>query len=100
MHNGTAVSISHAAQKRAQDAKLLRESGVYKLVVVDRQGNCLAYLLVWASFTYDAETDTHVCIADRDGGELMTIYTEGDIVPDCTTNTYVVTAETAALGLK
>ena len=39
----------------------IKESGVHKLVVADRDGNCLAFVLAWDSFDYDAETDT-LCV--------------------------------------
>jgi hypothetical protein len=86
MHNG------RTSQKRAQDVKMLKESGVHKLVIADHKGNCLAYLLAWDSFGYDAETDTYVCFAQRDGRELMSLFTEGDVKPEPGTNRYVVTA--------
>jgi hypothetical protein len=89
------VHRSQTAQDRAGDAKVLRESGVHKLVIADHEGHCIAYLLVWDSFGYDAETDTYVCFADRDGGEVMTFYTEGDVKSEPGTNRYVVTAPTA-----
>ncbi|MGH3635965.1 MAG: hypothetical protein ACRDTS_18120 [Mycobacterium sp.] len=95
MHNATTKYKDQTAADRAQDAKLLKESGVHKLVVLDHQGNCLAYLLAWDSFGYDAETDTYVCIAEPDGGELMTIHTDGDVKADPATNTYTVTAPNA-----
>ena len=79
-------------QERARDAELLKESGVHKLVVADRNGNCLAFVLAWDSFDYDAETDTYVCVADTDGRELMTVYTAGEIKSAPVANMYVVTA--------
>ena len=79
-------------QQRAQDAELLKESGVHKLVIADRDGNCLAFVLAWESFDYDAESDTYVCVADSDGRELMTMYTAGEIKSAPGTNMYVVTA--------
>ncbi|UXA04815.1 hypothetical protein KXD96_17650 [Mycobacterium sp. SMC-2] len=81
-----------APQQRAQDAQLLKESGVHKLVIADRDGNCLAFLLAWDSFDYDPETDTYVCVADGDGRELMTVYTAGEVKPAADPHTYVVTA--------
>lgn len=95
MYNVTKKYKDQTAQERAEDAKLLKESGAHKLVIVDRDGNCLAYLLAWDCFGYDAETDTYVCLAEPDGGELMTIHTEGDVKADPSTNTYVVTAPDA-----
>ncbi len=86
------LHTNHIPQHRTQDAQLLKESGVHKLVVTDRDGNCLAFLLAWESFDYDAETDTYVCVADGDGRELMTVYTAGEIKPAPEANTYVVTA--------
>ncbi|CQD16871.1 hypothetical protein U8D42_08215 [Mycobacterium europaeum] len=86
------LHTNHIPQRRAEDAKLLKESGVHKLVVTDRAGNCLAFLLAWESFDYDADTDTYVCVADGDGRELMTVYTAGEIKPTAHENTYVVTA--------
>ncbi|MGO9383282.1 MAG: transketolase C-terminal domain-containing protein [Mycobacterium sp.] len=50
--------MNQTAQRGAEDAQLLKESGVHKLVITDRDGNCLAYVLAWDSFGYDAETDT------------------------------------------
>jgi hypothetical protein len=92
MLNSVTVHNNQVPQERAQDAELLKESGVHKLVIADRDGNCLAYVLAWDSFDYDAETDTYVCIADGDGRELMTVYTAGEIKSTPGTNTYVVTA--------
>lgn len=66
-------------QQREQDAQLLKESGTHKLVVADRDGNCLAFVLAWDHFEYDPETDTYVCVVDSDGRELMTMYTAGEI---------------------
>jgi hypothetical protein len=86
------LHTSHGPQQRSQDAQLLKESGVHKLVIADRDGNCLAFVLAWDSFEYDAETDTFVCVADDDGRELMTVYTAGEIKPAANANTYVVTA--------
>ncbi len=86
------LNTSPVPQQRAQDAELLKESGVHKLVIADRDGNCLAFVLAWDSFDYDAETDTYVCVADGDGRELMTVYTAGEIKPAAKANTYVVTA--------
>lgn len=86
------LHTSQVPQQRAQDAELLRNSGVHKLVVADRDGNCLAFLLAWDSFDYDAETDTYVCVVDSDGRDLMTVYTAGEIRPAAKANTYVVTA--------
>jgi hypothetical protein len=80
---------------RANDAKLLKESGVHKLVITDRDGNCLAYLLAWDSFGYDPDTDTFVCCADRDGRELVNIYTAGEVKAQPGTDMYVVTAPDA-----
>jgi hypothetical protein len=84
--------MKQTAQQRAKDAQLLKESGVHKLVITDRDGNCLAYVLAWDSFEYDAETDTYVCRADTDGREVMTIYTQGEVKPDGATDRYSVTA--------
>lgn len=85
VHNG-------ADQHRTQDAKLLKESGAHKLVIADRDGNCLAFVLAWDSFDYDAESDTYVCVADSDGRELMTMYTTGEIRSVPGANMYVLTA--------
>ena len=85
VHNGV-------HQQRAQDAELLKESGVHKLVIADRDGNCLAFVLAWDSFDYDAESDTYVCVADSDGRELMTMYTAGEIKSAPGANMYVLTA--------
>lgn len=86
------VHNNQVPRQRAQDADLLKESGTHKLVIADRDGNCLAFLLAWDSFDYDAETDTYVCVADSDGRELMTMYTAGEIKPAPDANMYVVTA--------
>jgi Na+-translocating ferredoxin:NAD+ oxidoreductase RnfG subunit len=92
MLNNLTVHNNRVLQQRAQDAELLKESGAHKLVIADRDGNCLAFVLAWDSFDYDAETDTYVCIADGDGRELMTVYTAGEIKAAPGTNMYVVTA--------
>jgi hypothetical protein len=92
MANSVAVHNNGVPQQRAQDAEVLKKSGVHKLVVADRDGNCLAFVLAWDSFHYDAETDTYVCIADSDGRELMTMYTAGEIKSAPGANMYVVTA--------
>lgn len=85
IHNG-------AHQQRAQDAELLKESGAHKLVITDRDGNCLAFVLAWDSFDYDAESDTYVCVAASDGRELMTVYAAGEIKSVPGANMYVLTA--------
>jgi hypothetical protein len=85
IHNG-------AHQQRAHDAELLKESGAHKLVITDRDGNCLAFVLAWDSFDYDAESDTYVCVASSDGRELMTVYTAGEIKSVPGANMYVLTA--------
>jgi hypothetical protein len=85
IHNG-------AHQQRAQDAELLKESGAHKLVIADRDGNCLAFVLAWDSFDYDPESDTYVCVAASDGRELMTVYTAGEIKSVPGANMYVLTA--------
>jgi hypothetical protein len=92
MLNTVTVHNNWVPQRRAQDAKLLKESGAHKLVITDRDGNCLAFVLAWDSFEYDADTDTYVCVADSDGGELMTIYTAGEIKSAPGAHMYVVTA--------
>ena|SRR6201997_4367160 len=92
MSNTLTVHNNHVPQQRAQDAELLKESGVHKLVVTDRDGTCLAFVLAWDSFDYDAETDTYVCVADSDGRDLMTIYTSSEIKSAPGANMYVVTA--------
>ncbi len=61
MLNSLTLHNNHVPQQHAQDAELLKESGVHKLVVADRDGNCLAFVLAWDSFDYDAETDT-LCV--------------------------------------
>jgi hypothetical protein len=83
---------NRAHQQRAQDAELLKESGAHKLVITDRDGNCLAFVLAWDSFDYDAESDTYVCVAASDGRELMTVYTAGEIKSVPGANMYVLTA--------
>ncbi len=97
MLDSLAVTNNHGPQRRTQDAELLKESGVHKLAVVDRDGNCLAFVLAWDSFDYDAETDTYVCVADGDGRELMTVYTAGEIKAAPGANMYVVTAPDESL---
>jgi hypothetical protein len=92
MLDSLAVTNNDGPQRRTQDAELLRESGVHKLVVLDRDGNCLAFVLAWEGFEYDAETDTYVCVADRDGRELLTLYTAGEINSAPGENMYIVTA--------
>jgi hypothetical protein len=86
------VHNNRVPRQRGQDAKLLKESGAHKLVITDHDGNCLAFVLAWESFDYDAETDTYVCVADGDGRELMTMYTAGEIKSAPGENMYVVTA--------
>jgi len=100
MLNGVTVHNNQVPQERAQDAELLKESGVHKLVVADRDGNCLAFVLAWDSFDYDAETDTYVCVADSDGRELMTVYTAGEIKSAPGANMYVVTAPDGFSGCR
>ena len=92
MLNSVTVRNKQVPQQRAQDAELLKESGAHKLLITDRDGNCLAFVLAWDSFDYDAETDTYVCVADGDGRELMTVYTAGEIKAAPGANMYVVTA--------
>lgn len=93
------VTVNNLAlQQFAQDAELLKESGVHKLVIADRNGNCLAFVLAWDSFDYDAETDTYVCVADGDGRELMTMYAAGEVKAAPGTNMYVVTAPNGFSG--
>jgi hypothetical protein len=92
MLNTATVHNNRVPQRRAQDAKLLKESGVHKLAITDRDGNCLAFLLAWDGFDYDPETDTYVCVADSDGRELMTMYSAGEIKSAPGTNMYVMTA--------
>lgn len=79
-------------QQLAQDGELLKESGVHKLVVTDHDGNCLAFVLAWDGFDYDAETDAYVCVAECDGRELITMYTAGEVKSAPGENMYVVTA--------
>lgn len=92
MLNSLTVHNDTVPQRCAQDAELLKESGAHKLVIADRDGNCLAFVLAWSSFDYDPETDTYVCVADSDGRELMTMYAAGEIKSAPGTNMYVVTA--------
>ncbi|HTY31873.1 hypothetical protein [Mycobacterium sp.] len=92
MLNSLTLEDSPVPQQRERDAELLKDSGAHKLVVTDRDGNCLAFLLAWDSFAYDAETDTYVCVVDTDGRELMTVYTAGEIKAAPGANMYVVTA--------
>ncbi|WP_310773354.1 hypothetical protein [Mycobacterium sp. Z3061] len=95
MLNSVPMHNNGVSQRRTQDAELLKKSGAHKLVVADRDGNCLAFLLAWDSFDYDPETDTYVCVADSDGRELMTMYTAGEIKAAPGANMYVVTAPDA-----
>ncbi|KAA1248839.1 hypothetical protein F0Q45_18385 [Mycobacterium simiae] len=92
MLNSVAVHDNHVSDQHARDTQLLKDSGAHKLVFADRDGNCLAFVLAWDSFDYDAETDTYVCVADRDGRELMTVYAAGDVKCTPAANMYVVTA--------
>ncbi len=92
------LTVHSSPEQLAQDAELLKESGVHKLVVTDRDGNCLAFVLAWDSFDYDAETDTYVCVADSDGRELMTIHTAGEVKSAPGENMYVVTAPDKCSG--
>ena len=92
MLNRVTARDNGLSQHHEQDAELLKKSGVHKLAITDREGNCLAFVLAWDSFDYDAETDTYVCIADGDGRELMTVYTAGEIRSAPGTDMYVVTA--------
>jgi hypothetical protein len=79
-------------REHIDEAKVLRESGVHKLVIADREGHCLAYLLAWDRFEYHDDTDTYVCFVERDGRELMTFYAEGDVKQEDGTSRYVVMA--------
>ena len=92
MLNSLTLHDNQVRQQRAQDAELLKKSGVHKLVIADRDGNCLAYVLAWDSFDYDAESDTYVCVAASDGRELMTVYAAGEIKSVPGANMYVLTA--------
>jgi hypothetical protein len=98
MLNRVTVHNNGLSQQRVQDAELLKTSGVHKLVITDREGNCLAFVLAWDSFDYDAETDTYVCVADSDGRELMTMFTAGEVKSAPGTNMYVVTAPDGSRG--
>ena len=89
---------NRAHQQRAQDAELLKESGAHKLVITDRDGNCLAFVLAWDSFDYDADSDTYVCVAASDGRELMAVYTAGEIKSVPGANMYVLTAPNGFSG--
>lgn len=100
MRIATKKHQGRADGESATDAELLKESGVHKLVITDRDGNCMAYLLAWASFGYDPDTDTFVCCVDRDGGELMSIYTEGEVKAQPDTDMYVVTVPDADAGYR
>src|ERR1700757_5407740 len=100
MLNSVTVHNNRVPQERAQDAEVLKESGAHKLGVADRDGNCLAFVLAWDSFDYDAETDTYVCVAASDGRELMTVYTAGEIRSVPGANMYVVAAPEGASGCR
>jgi hypothetical protein len=92
MLNRVTVCNNGPSQQSVQDAELLKRSGVHKLVITDREGNCLAFVLAGDNVNYDAETDTYVCVADSDGRELMTMFTAGEIKSAPGTNMFVVTA--------
>jgi hypothetical protein len=92
MLNRVTVHNNGRTHERVQDAELLKRSGVHKLVITDREGNCLAFVLAWDSFDYDAESDTYVCVAASDGRELMTVYAAGEIKSVPGANMYVLTA--------
>lgn len=92
MLESVTVHNNGVPQQREHDAQVLKESGTHKLVVADRDGNCLAFVLAWDRFDYDAETDTYVCVVDSDGRELMTMYTAGEIKAAPGANMYVITA--------
>jgi hypothetical protein len=92
MLNRVTVHNNGLSQQREQDADLLKKSGVHKLVITDREGNCLAFVLCWDSVDYDAETDAYVCVADSDGRELMTMFAAGEVKSALGANMYVVTA--------
>lgn len=92
------VRNNRGSEQHAQDAEVLKKSGVHKLVIADREGNCLAFVLAWDDFVYDAETDTYVCVADSDGRELMTMYTAGEIRSAPGADMYVVTAPDGSNG--
>jgi hypothetical protein len=98
MLNRVTVHNNRLSEQREQDAELLKSSGVHKLVIADREGNCLAFVLAWDSVDYDAETDTYVCVADSDGRELMTVFTAGEVKAAPGTNMYVVTAPDGRRG--
>ena len=98
MLNSVTARNNQVPQERTPDAEILKQSGAHKLVVADRDGNCLAFILAWDSFDYDAETDTYVCVADSDGRELITMYTAGEIKSAPGTNMYVVTAPHGSSG--
>ena len=100
MLNRVTAHNNGLSQQREQDAELLKQSGVHKLVITDREGNCLAFVLAWDSFDYDAETDTYVCVADNDGRELMTVFTAGEIKSAPGANMYVVTAPDGSRGAR
>ena len=100
MLDSLTVHNNQFPQQRAHDVELLKESGAHKLVVTDRDGNCLAFVLAWDSFDYDATTDTYMCAADSDGRELMTIYTAGEIKSAPGANMYVVTAPDRLSGYR
>lgn len=98
MLDSLTLHTNGAPQQRVRDAELLKESGVHKLVIADRDGNCLAFVLAWDSFDYDAETDTYVCVADSDGRDLMTMYAAGEIKSAPGSNMFVVTAPDESTG--
>lgn len=100
MLNRVTVHNNRLPEQREQDAELLKRSGVHKLVITDREGNCLAFVLAWDSFDYDAETDTYVCVADSDGRELMTVFTAGEVKAAPGANMYVVTAPDGFRGTR
>ena len=80
------------AQECAPDATVLRDPSAHKLVILDSEGNCLAYLLAWGSFGYDPDTNTHVCRADCDSRELVHLFSKGDLRTVPESGMYVLTA--------
>ncbi len=100
LNNSITAHSNGLSKQRVQDAELLKSSGVHKLVITDREGNCLAFMLAWDTFDYDADTDTYVCVADTDGRELMTVFTAGEVKSAPGTNMYVVTAPDGLRGAR
>ncbi len=94
----------HKNQTKAERASIAREmraiaAKVPTYVIADHDGNCFANVLVVAGqFRYDVETGAWVCHIDRDGRDIIHIFTEGEIKLDSHMNKngyYTITAPMA-----